>query len=89
MSNKMDAWYEEDEQVYVHPSDLYHRVDVLKSSRYVRVKVNGEVVAETDRSTILFKTKLPPRWVDVEWGASGRRGRTRSGRRALVTCSYP
>jgi hypothetical protein len=65
MSNKMDAWYEEDEQVFVHPS----------------VKVNGEVVAETDRSMILFET---PRW-----RASGRRGRTRSGRRALVACSYP
>jgi uncharacterized protein (DUF427 family) len=50
MSNKMDAWYEEDEQVFVHPS----------------VKVNGEVVAETDRSMILFETGLPPRWVDAE-----------------------
>jgi uncharacterized protein (DUF427 family) len=62
MSNKMDAWYEEDEQVYVHPSDPYHRVDVLKSSRYVRVKVNGEVVAETQRPKILFETGLPPRY---------------------------
>src|SRR5215212_8171420 len=33
----MDAWFEEDEQVYVHPRDPYKRVDVLASSRHVRV----------------------------------------------------
>jgi uncharacterized protein (DUF427 family) len=60
--NKMDHWYEEDEEVFVHPRDPYHRVDVLGSSRHVRVSVNGEVVAETDRPRILFETGLPPRY---------------------------
>jgi len=60
--NKMDEWYEEDEQVFVHPKDPYHRVDVLESSRHVRVKVAGEVVAETERPVILFETGLPPRY---------------------------
>jgi uncharacterized protein (DUF427 family) len=60
--NKMDEWYEEDEQVFVHPKDPYHRVDVLESSRHVKVKVNGEVVAETERPMILFETGLPPRY---------------------------
>jgi uncharacterized protein (DUF427 family) len=60
--NKMDEWYEEDEQVFVHPKDPYHRVDVLESSRHVKVKVNGEIVAETDRPMILFETGLPPRY---------------------------
>jgi uncharacterized protein (DUF427 family) len=60
--NKMDHWYEEDEEVFVHPRDPYHRVDVLESSRHVTVKVNGEVVAETDRPMILFETGLPPRY---------------------------
>ena len=32
----MDAWFEEDEQVYVHPRDPYTRVDILQSSRHVR-----------------------------------------------------
>jgi uncharacterized protein (DUF427 family) len=85
----MDVWYEEDEKVFVHPSDPYHRVVVLKSSRYVRVKVNGEVVAETDRSTILFETGLPPRWVDVEVEGERQERPHTSGRRALVACSYP
>ena len=60
--DKMDAWYEENEQVFVHPRDPYHRVDVLDSSRHVRVSVNGEVVAETDRPKLLFETGLPPRY---------------------------
>ena len=59
---KMDRWYEEDEEVFVHPRDPYHRVDVLESSRHVKVSVNGEVVAETDRPVILFETGLPPRY---------------------------
>ena len=59
---KMDHWYEEDEEVFVHPRDPYHRVDVLESSRHVKVSVNGEVVAETDRPMILFETGLPPRY---------------------------
>ena len=60
--HKMDHWYEEDEEVFVHPRDPYHRVDILESSRHVRVSVNGEVVAETDRPRILFETGLPPRY---------------------------
>ena len=42
-------WYEEEERIYVHARDPYHRVDVVDSSRHVRVSVNGEVVAETGR----------------------------------------
>jgi uncharacterized protein (DUF427 family) len=60
--NEMDAWYEEDEEVFVHPRDPYHRVDILESSRHVEVRVNGEVVAETGRPKVLFETGLPPRY---------------------------
>jgi uncharacterized protein (DUF427 family) len=60
--SKMDAWYEEREQVFVHPRDPYHRVDVLDSDRHVKVKLNGEVVAETARPKVLFETGLPPRY---------------------------
>lgn len=58
----MDAWYEEDEQTIGHPHDPYHRVDVLQSSRHVRVTVGGEVVAESDQPKMLFETSLPPRY---------------------------
>jgi uncharacterized protein (DUF427 family) len=57
----MDAWFEEDERVHTHPRDPYTRVDVLPSSRHVRVEVDGVTVAESVRPTILFETGLPPR----------------------------
>jgi uncharacterized protein (DUF427 family) len=60
--DQMDEWLEEDEQAIVHVRDPYHRVDVLDSSRHVRVTVNGEVVAETRRPRVIYETGLPPRW---------------------------
>jgi uncharacterized protein (DUF427 family) len=58
----MDAWYEEDDEVFVHPRDPYHRVDVLNSSRHVKVSVNGVVLADTHRARLLFETGLPVRY---------------------------
>ena len=58
----MDAWYEEDDEVFVHARDPYHRVDVLRSSRHVRVEMLGETVADTRRPCVLFETGLPPRY---------------------------
>ena len=60
--DKMDAWFEEDDEVFVHPRDPYHRVDVLNSSRHVKIVVGGEVVAETHRPRLLFETGLPVRY---------------------------
>jgi uncharacterized protein (DUF427 family) len=60
--SKMDAWFEEDDEVFVHPRDPYHRVDVLTSSRLVRVSVQGHVIAETTRPRLLFETGLPTRY---------------------------
>ncbi len=62
MRNKIDVWFEEVEQIFVHPRDPYHRVDVLDSSRHVKVTVNGEVVVETERPKLLFETGLPTRY---------------------------
>jgi uncharacterized protein (DUF427 family) len=59
---RMDAWFEEDDEVFVHPRDPYHRVDVLNSSRHVRVTVDGELIAETTRPRLLFETSLPVRY---------------------------
>jgi uncharacterized protein (DUF427 family) len=57
-----DAWYEEDERIAGHPRDPFHRVDVRRSERPVRVEVDGEVVAETTRARLLFETSLPTRF---------------------------
>ena len=43
----MDAWFEEDEEVFTHPRDPYTRVDILASSRHVRIEVGGATVAES------------------------------------------
>jgi len=59
---KLDAWFEEDEEVYVHPRDPYHRVDVLDSSRHVRVVLDGQTLADTVRPRLLFETGLPTRY---------------------------
>ncbi|MDH4143796.1 MAG: DUF427 domain-containing protein [Acidimicrobiia bacterium] len=58
----LDAWFEEDVEVFIHPRDPYRRVDVLPSSRHVVVRIDGEVVADSTRPTILFETGLPPRY---------------------------
>ena len=59
---KVDAWYEEDDEVFVHPRDPYHRVDVLNSSRHVKVVIAGQVVAETHRPRLLFETGIRTRY---------------------------
>jgi uncharacterized protein (DUF427 family) len=59
---KLDAWFEEDEEVWVHPRDPYKRVDAITSSRDVRVVVDGVEVARTQRPTLLFETGLPTRY---------------------------
>jgi uncharacterized protein (DUF427 family) len=58
----MDAWFEEDEEVFTHPRDPYTRVDILSSSRHVRVEVDGETVAESASPRLLFETGLPVRY---------------------------
>lgn len=57
----MDEWFEEDEQVFTHPRNPYTRVDILPSSRHVRVEVDGVTIAESAKPTLLFETGLPAR----------------------------
>ncbi|CAA9578370.1 MAG: protein of unknown function DUF427 [uncultured Thermomicrobiales bacterium] len=58
----MDAWHEEEEEIFVHARDPHKRVDVMWSSREVRVVIDGETVAETRRPALLFETSLPTRY---------------------------
>ena len=59
---KVDSWYEEDEEIFVHARDPYKRVDAIPSSREVRVVLGGEEVARTTRAHFLFETNLPVRY---------------------------
>jgi uncharacterized protein (DUF427 family) len=58
----LDAWYEEDEQVFVHPRNPYARVDALRSTRQVRVELDGVVLAESSSPVLVFETGLPTRY---------------------------
>ncbi|MBH0781483.1 DUF427 domain-containing protein [Nocardia bovistercoris] len=58
----MDEWFEEDEPVYVHPRSPYSRVDILASSRHIRVEIDGVTLADSRSPRILFETGLPPRY---------------------------
>lgn len=58
----LDAWFEEDEEVFVHPRNPYVRVDALRSTRTVRVELDGVVLAESPAPVMVFETGLPTRY---------------------------
>ena len=60
--NKVDHWYEEEEEVFKHPRDPYHRVDAIQSSRHIEVFADGKRVAESTRPVMVFETGLPTRY---------------------------
>jgi uncharacterized protein (DUF427 family) len=58
----LDQWFEEDEEVFVHPRNPYTRVDALRSKRLVRVELDGIVLAESASCVMVFETGLPTRY---------------------------
>lgn len=58
----MDHWFEEDEEVWVHARDPYTRIDILPSSRRVRIEIDGVTVADTTNASFLYETNLPARY---------------------------
>jgi uncharacterized protein (DUF427 family) len=58
----MDTWLEEDEEVFTHARDPYTRIDILASSRHVRVELDGVELADSASPRLLFETALPVRY---------------------------
>jgi uncharacterized protein (DUF427 family) len=58
----LEAWYEEDERVFVHPRSPYVRVDALRSHRHVRVELDGVLLADSSSPVLVFETGLPTRY---------------------------
>jgi uncharacterized protein (DUF427 family) len=58
----LDAWFEEDEKVAVHPRSPYARVDALRSTRSVRIELRGVLLAESPAPVMVFETGLPTRY---------------------------
>jgi uncharacterized protein (DUF427 family) len=76
----LDAWFEEDEEIFVHPRNPYARVDALRSTRHIRVELEGVLLAESRSPVLLFETGLPTRYyldrTAVHFGALERSGTT-------------
>jgi uncharacterized protein (DUF427 family) len=77
-----DAWFEEDDPVVGHARDPFHRIDILPSSRAVRIELDGIVLADSERAQLLFegsilpvRSYLPPEDVRVPLRASPTRTR--------------
>lgn len=60
--NKVDSWFEEEEEIFVHPRDPYKRVDAIQSSRHVQVILGGQLIADTRRPVLVFETGMPTRY---------------------------
>ncbi|GGG83012.1 DUF427 domain-containing protein [Paenibacillus radicis (ex Gao et al. 2016)] len=60
--DRVDQWFEEEEEVFVHPRDPYKRVDFLASTRHIRVELDGVTVAESRSPVISFETGQPVRY---------------------------
>jgi uncharacterized protein (DUF427 family) len=58
----LDSWFEEDEEVFVHPRNPYARVDALRSTRHVQIELDGIVLAESSSPVMVFETGLPTRY---------------------------
>jgi uncharacterized protein (DUF427 family) len=58
----LDAWLEEDEQVYGHPRSPYVRVDALRSTRHLRIELGGALLAESRCPVLLFETGVMTRY---------------------------
>jgi uncharacterized protein (DUF427 family) len=70
--DRWGTWLEEEEEVFGHPRDPFHRVDVLRSSRTVTVRAGEAVLARSTEALAVNETGLPTRWYlpagDVEPG---------------------
>jgi uncharacterized protein (DUF427 family) len=58
----LDAWFEEDEQVFVHPRNPYARVDAIRSARPIGIERHGLLLAEAAAPVMVFETGLPTRY---------------------------
>jgi len=60
--DRMDSWWEEDEEIFRHARDPKHRVDAILSHRPVKVVLGAETIAETTKARFVFETNHPVRY---------------------------
>ncbi|KAF2181019.1 DUF427-domain-containing protein [Zopfia rhizophila CBS 207.26] len=68
---EMDQWFEEDVPIYQHPKDPFKRIDILNSTRPVKVALDGVTLAECSNPLFLLETSLRTRYyltpTSVKW----------------------
>ncbi|KAJ4987675.1 hypothetical protein SVAN01_06842 [Stagonosporopsis vannaccii] len=57
----LDQWFEEDVPVYGHPKDPYKRIDILHSTRNIKVAIDGVTLADSSAPLFLLETTLRTR----------------------------
>ena len=53
---RMDHWYDEDDEIFGHIRDPYHRVDARPTSRRYQVRIDGHLVADTTDAFVVSET---------------------------------
>ncbi|KAI8943064.1 hypothetical protein NX059_001100 [Plenodomus lindquistii] len=78
--NAITQWFEEDVPIYCHPKDPYKRIDILPSTRHIKISLNGVTLAETSSPLLLLETTLRTRYyvppTSVNWGVLTPSGTT-------------
>ena len=57
----VDSWFEEAEEVFGHPRNPYHRVDILRAERHLRVDVGPTTLVDTNDTLVVYETSLEPK----------------------------
>ncbi|KAK4561098.1 hypothetical protein LTR86_005053 [Recurvomyces mirabilis] len=60
--DSVDQWFEEASPIFVHPKDPFKRIEIIQSTRPIRVLIDGQQVAKTTTSQHLYETGLPARF---------------------------
>ncbi|KAF1849541.1 DUF427-domain-containing protein [Cucurbitaria berberidis CBS 394.84] len=67
----VDQWFEEDVPIYCHPKDPYKRIDILQSTRNIKIALDGIPLAESSSPLLLLETTLRTRYylppTSVNW----------------------
>jgi len=57
----VDTWYQEEDPVFLHAPNPYHRVESVHTSRHLRVEVAGVALVDTTGVLVVYETALEPR----------------------------
>ena len=56
----VDSWFEEEEEVFMHPRNPYHRIDCVPTTRRLRVESHGVILVDCAETTGVYETSLQP-----------------------------